>query len=231
MKYRDDEFDERSFIQQHKVGIVIVTLLAATGIGYAVKAKGDGKAHHKAPDASLVTVNLPPPPPPPPPPPAPPEPKMEQPEEQDMIAQEPVAEDEAPPEPEATEAPSTGIVGDGPPDGFGLKAGSGSRFGSGGGGGRRGSRWGWYAGQVQTTIADALRQNPKTRVAAMTVEAKIWTDRGGRVTRAQLARTTGDPGLDEAIRSDVLVGLQLREPPPADMPMPIHLRLSARRTN
>jgi periplasmic protein TonB len=37
--------------------------------------------------------------------------------------------------------------------------------------------------------------------------------------------------MDEAIKTEVLTGLQLQQPPPPDMPMPMLLRLTARRPN
>ena len=43
-----------------------------------------------------------------------------------------------------------------------------------------------------------------------------------------MAGSTGDPSLDSAIRDEVLNGLQL-QPPPLGMPIPITLRLAARR--
>ena len=48
----------------------------------------------------------------------------------------------------------------------------------------------------------------------------------GRVTRAVIEKTTGDSKLDEAVRA-TLTNLQLQEPPPAGMPMPIVLHLKA----
>jgi len=98
------------------------------------------------------------------------------------------------------------------------------------GGGNR-SRWGWYAGQVQKTVAEALRQNPRLRKAAMSAQVRVWADSNGRVTRVTLAKSTGDPALDEAITSEALRGLQLAEAPPRGMPMPINLKLTARRPN
>src|SRR5260370_38727827 len=55
---------------------------------------------------------------------------------------------------------------------------------------------------------------------------RIWVDNTARVTRAQLVGATGNPSLDSAITDKVLTGLQLKEPPPSDMPMPIVLRLT-----
>lgn len=158
------------------------------------------------------------------------QPKMEEPEEK---PDEPPPKAEEPPQ-----APiGTGIVGNGPGDGFGLGYGSGmsgggnGMIGGSGTGGRRGSRWGWYAGQVQNAIADALRRDRRTRSASLSVHAKIWADSSGRITRAQLASSTGDSALDGAIRNEILTGVQLQEAPPQDMPMPINLRLTARKPN
>lgn len=143
---------------------------------------------------------------------------------------------EEPPE----EAPSTDpvpdvgtdLTGPGGPDGFniGRSKGGAGRGGLGIGGAAR-SRWGYYAGQVQKTIAEALRQNPKLRKAALSAQVKIWADSNGRITRATLAKSTGDAALDQAITGDALRGLQLSEPPPQGMPMPINLKLTARRPN
>ena len=100
-----------------------------------------------------------------------------------------------------------------------------------GGGGRGGSKWGWYAGQVQNRLADALRNNPLTKRAGFTNTIKVWSDNTGRITRVKLTSSTGDSKLDNAIESEVFNGLVLTEPPPDDMPMPINLRLTARKSN
>ena len=152
-----------------------------------------------------------------------------------MVEQTPINEPEAKPEPKAEAPPDLGtnIKGDGPSDGFGLNGSNGSgRLGGQANGRGSGSRWGWYAGQVQTRIADALRNNRKTRTASISsLQIRIWPDNTGRVTRAQLVASTGDASVDEAIKSEVLNGLQLQEPPPVGMPTPIVLRMSARRPN
>lgn len=152
-----------------------------------------------------------------------------------MVEQEPVPEDEPKPdEPkpadDAPPDPGTGIKGDGPPDGFGLSGkgsgGSGNR-GLGGSGGAR-SRWGWYAAKVQSSIGEVLRRDPKLREAVLDRKVRIWPDSTGRITRAKLESSTGDPALDAAI-TRALTGVQLTEAPPADMPTPILLRIAARR--
>jgi outer membrane biosynthesis protein TonB len=138
-----------------------------------------------------------------------------------------IKEDQAKAEPPKDEPPlGTGIKGDGP-DSYGLsdKAGNGRIGGNSG----NGSKWGWYASQVQSRIQEAMQRNRKTRSASLSVSVRVWPDSTGRIARAQLAGSTGDSGLDAAIRDEILTGLQLQEPPPAGMPAPITLRLAARR--
>jgi outer membrane biosynthesis protein TonB len=180
----------------------------------------------------IISITLPPPPPPPPVTPPPPKNEPPPPKEEEMIAQEPVPDDEPPPDDSPPESPpsedlSTGIVGNGPS--MGLSGGGGN--GTIGGTGRRGggSKFGWYAAKVQSTITAALRRHPSTRSATMNLQVRIWPDANGRITRAQLVGTSGNAAVDEAIRSNILTGLILPQPPPADMPTPIVLRINARK--
>jgi TonB family protein len=152
-----------------------------------------------------------------------------------MIEQEPVASDELPPDdsPQGTDEPTadlgTGLIGDGP-NSFGLTAGGGARRGSRQIGARAGaSRWGWYAARVQNTVSSTLASHPTTRNATLSIQVRIWADRNGRVVRAQLVNSSGDRSLDEVIRNQILNGMMLPDPPPDDMPMPINLRISARK--
>ena len=150
------------------------------------------------------------------------------------MIKETAAVEETPPEdaPSAEPAPDIGtdLTGPGGPDGFNIGR---SKPGAGGGGAGLGgaprSRWGWYAGQVQKTIADAMRRNPKLRQAALSAQVRVWADANGRITRVTLVRSTGNPDLDDTITSEALRGVQLAEGPPQGMPMPINLKLTARR--
>lgn len=232
----ENEEDDSTFLEKHggKVVFGILALVAGAGTLWWVNREPD-KPKPKPVAMVNITPIMPPPPPPPPPPPKPEEPQPEpemQPEEQAFEPE--VAQEEAPPEPQdaAPEPIGTGVTGDGPPDGFGLSnrgggGGMGGRIGGIGGGG---SKYGGYAAKVQSAVTNAMRQNSTTRSAVMSVEVKIWADNLGRVTRAQLGRSTGNPDLDRALREEVLGNLRLPEPPPADMPMPINLRLTARKS-
>ena len=227
MNAADDDLDPPpGFFQRHGFllgvgGIVLVLAFVFASQIFSPHRKPLTRAQQ----VSLVRLLPAPPPPPPPPPP----PKLEEPK---MIEQQPVDDQEAKPDDKPKDAPvslGTNIKGDGGSDAFGLPGGGGGGIFNGGGSGRRSGRWGWYAGEVQTAIAGALRKNAQTRTANFRVEVRVWSDSVGRIVRARLGGTTGDARLDETIRSQVLLGLQLQDPPPPGMPMPIVMRLTARR--
>ena len=148
-----------------------------------------------------------------------------------MVEQPPVPKPEEKPKdepktPDKPPGPPTPVAS-GPPSDFGI-GGPGGGNGVGGGGG---SRWGWYADEVQERIAEALRQNDKTKEAKLRVKVRIWADNTGRITRAALAGSSGDPSLDAALKNQVLTGLNLPEAPPSDMPMPIVMLINEQRPN
>jgi len=224
--------DARSFLR-YGAALVIIAGLFGVAIFFFL-----GKDNLPPPRQvrELTMVNIVPPPPPPPPLPPPEQKMIEQPKmaeqefkeekQVDKPRDEPVkeAKNEEPPGPLSLDAKPVG-----PGDLFNLggKPG-GSPYGGGGGGG---SRWGWYASMVQTQIEAALRANSKTRNASILVQIRVWADSTGRVSRIQLASSTGDAELDAAIRNDVFGSMTLREPPPKDMPMPIVTRVTERRPN
>ena len=219
-----EEPDERSFLRKFWIHITVGAVVLGGVVAFAVAMTSANKtAPRRAPE--LTMVNLVPPPPPvstPPPPPPVEQQKVEK--EEEMIPEEaPVDEPpEAPNEPPI----GTDIKGDGKNDGFGLKGPGGTRLGNTGG---TGSKYGAYASRVQAKIADALRSNNRTRSASLSVQVRVWPDSSGRITRAQLAGSSGDPSVDSAIQNEILNGLQLPGPPPEGMPLPIQLRLTARR--
>jgi hypothetical protein len=215
----DDEEDNRSFVQRYRgaIGVIAVAVIAVVFAIRMIARSGPSPRR----ESSLVLISVPTPPPPPPVQTAPPEPKMD--EQTFQPEDKPVEE---PPKPPDQPPIGTNIKGDGTANSFGLGNSGGNGFGSRAG---SASRFGWYAGQVQSKISEALRNNRKTHTAEMSIRARIWPDATGRITRAQLAGSTGDPSLDSVIQNEVLSGLQLREPPPAGMPLPIVLQLTARR--
>jgi outer membrane biosynthesis protein TonB len=231
----DDAFDmgeEEKPRSKWPLMILGVGMVAGGYAFYSSMSSAGDSGRRDAPPAP-IRIQLPPPPPPPTPPPPPP--PQAPPPEQKMIEQVPVEAEESKPEPApAEEAPAIGtnVSGNGPADGFGLgRAGAEGRGGGRIGGGSRGpaSKWGWYAGKVQSRIGQALKNHPRVRSAEMDLTVRVWSDGGGRISRVQLVGSTGDTGLDGALRDEVLTGLQLQDAPPEGMPMPITMRLRARK--
>jgi len=216
--YDQPEPPPQNFFKRFRIAIIVTSILIAGIVVIAKLASRGASSKHD----TLTLVSIAPPPPPPPPVMTPPPPP---PEEQKI--QEPMIKEEQPKEAPPKEEPplGTGIKGPGG-DNYGLGSGTGNGLIGGGG---DGSKWGWYASQVQARIQQALQQNRKTRTASMNLNVRVWADPNGRISRAQLASSTGDPSLDNALRDEVLTGLQLPEPPPAGMPAPITLHVTARR--
>lgn len=221
----DDDEEPTSF-QRYKLWIALgILVVGGGGFAFWKLSSGGGSA---APRQEHITmVSLPPPPPPKPIPTPPPQPPPEQKvEEKQSIDPDPKPADK--PEPPKDEPPpsmGSNIKGDGK-DGFGLSgSGNGGRVGFGGNGNGNGSAYRRYAAQMQARIAEALRQDKRTRTAAFDLRVSIWVDESGRVTRVEPAG-----GGDGSIVAGV-VGVRLTEPPPRGMKMPVTAHLSARRPN
>ena len=88
--------------------------------------------------------------------------------------------------------------------------------------------WAPYSKQAAAGIADAMRRHSRLKHSTLSIEARVWIDSTGRITRAE-TQATGDAALDAALRNEVLSGLQLSGPPPEGMRMPLNLKLNARR--
>lgn len=183
-------------------------------------------ADRGAPKRLVVSVNLVPLPPPPlpPPEPKPPEPEMEEP---------PLPE---PAPPEAIEEPPVGeLLGldtDQTGDGglFDLVPNRGGRSitdGDAPSGDPR-ARFAWFTGQVQSHLKMNLRRRPELRETDYQVVLRVWFGRDGRVERYELAGSSGNPEIDRNLRLSLDALPPLSQPPPADMPQPVTLRISNR---
>jgi len=174
---------------------------------------------------TVTRITLPPPPVIKPPPPKPPEPEkvVETPKIQEpkLADKKP---DKAPPKPRAPPAaPLTAEAGAGAnPYGLAVGNGSGNVIGGGGEGDAK-LAYLSYGRTVSADVQAALRRDDRLRFAKFTLELRIWLDAAGKVVRVQLASSSGDPGVDDAV-THTLGALAMPEPPPKDMPQPIRLR-------
>jgi protein TonB len=89
-------------------------------------------------------------------------------------------------------------------------------------------QFGPYAGRVARFLEDALAAHDELRRGNYTAVVRLWVTPDGGIRRLELARSTGDLERDPRIRAAFGEIGRLREPPPADMPQPMRLRLTSR---
>jgi periplasmic protein TonB len=167
----------------------------------------------------ITQVMLPPPPPPPPPP-----PKPEPPKEQKLVETKPF--EALKPQPQKAPQPDSALTAPAGPgaNNFGLQAGDGSGTQIGGKGGG-GSPFAGYAFVVQQMVQQTLQRDEDTRKGHYSAVVALWIAADGTIARSQIITSAGKPELDAAI-THALQGASL-QPPPADMPQPINLRIGA----
>ena len=239
-----DEENEPPFIIRHRFKLIAGLVLLAVG-GAVIMSSRETAPIHRAQKVERIVAIRPPKPLPPPPPPRQkePEPAVQNPQDDQMVMQEPVETDEQPqPEDQAKpdtpdqapgpeiEAMGTNIKGDGSSNSWGLSGSGGGGIiggsGSGGSGGSGGTRWGWYAARIQRRIEKALQTNESTKSVKLTINVRLWVDETGRISHAKLSDSSGDMELDRALEKEILTGLVLTDPPPGDMPQPILIRIT-----
>ncbi|MFC5741282.1 energy transducer TonB family protein [Dyella tabacisoli] len=178
--------------------------------------------------APRIATITPLPPPPPPPKEKPPEPKKLEEVKQDVPKpNEPVKPLEAP-----KQAPDLAkqVTINGPAqagnDSFNIGAGAGGGMvGAGGGNGVGGASYEQYLGYA---LQQAIQRDERTRRLVFEVRASIWLGADGGITRVELLESSGSESTDQALRQ-VLLGLHIDTPPPANFSMPVRTAIRGRR--
>lgn len=241
----------RRWIRANGLGLGALGAFVALGwLGLRLVSRSHGAAPpRRAPQFTIVNVQTvqPPKPPPPQPPEVKPQiqPKIEEPQTRVHLKPSDFTPPDASrpaPSPSGAGRLSLAAEGEGPGDAFDLAGNPGGRgiltgggLGDGSGDGSEGlgsgggfaAKYGWYYAQMASELEEAFRRQKGLTQASARVELRVWADPSGRIQRVQLVKSTGDPSLDGVIQS--VVGLRLRNPPPADIPMPMIARLTARR--
>lgn len=206
------------------VSVLVLTLVAALTV-WLINAYGSGAEVKKKKVIQEIALVKPPPPPPPP---KVPPPKVEE-VKQKIDVPKP---DEAPAKAEQAPPPGPDLAvdaaGTGAGDGFGLvgKKGGADLIGGGGGGG---SRFGWYGAMLKERIQEAILKDKKLREAGVYQRVvSIWIDASGAVSRVEVQGAGESADMNSAIKAALTALAPLTEPPPADMPQPIRVRVSAR---
>jgi TonB family protein len=197
-------------------------IIVAGGLAFILTHSSRPQPAPPPPPVQVVIIQPPKPPPPPPPL---PQPKTITPPKMTTPVMKPVTPTQQPPKAPTTSHMSTAIHGS-TPDAFNLAAsGNGLGFGN-GEDGAGGSALSYFEGVVSAQIRTALQNNPVTRKASAGLEVRLWVDASGMVTQVQLAKSSGDPNVDNAITNQVLLNMHLNQPPPAGTPMPIDMSLT-----
>lgn len=208
-----------------RMALVLVGLLVLAAIGYALKGLMAGGEPQKKTITKISLKDLPPPPPPPPP--------KEQPKEQPKDAPKEIKEQ---PQPKPVEAPPAeqlkmeGAAGDGPSP---FAAGAVNNEYKGGEvktiGKPNGSQFAWYAGIVKSQIEDALAKDKKLTEGQYKLQVSVWLKPDGRVDKVEWVKSNAGDDIEALIKAALTDMPAMREPPPADMPQPIRLRITARK--
>lgn len=193
----------------------MVTMIG-TGAFALLRSFLHGPAPHPQQVVQQIQLIRPPPPPPnqPPPPPPPPQEKVH-------IATPQKAPDPTPNHPPPSQQLGLDAKGGAGSDAFGLAARPGGQDITGEGG----SAFSWYAGLLKDQILTQLGAQAEARAASYTVVVSVWVSDDGIVQRVEIAKTSGDPERDRSIESALARLGRLSQPPPADMPEPITLRI------
>ncbi len=203
--------------------------LSLLGVGLWLLSRNIAGVNLNDPPASQV--NLLPPPPPAPPPPPPPKEKPPEPDKA-IVPPKPEAQPKAADQPKQLTIAGPAQAGG---DSFGIKAGSGggstiiggSPTGKKGGGGFADGELGplRHLGDQHRVIEANNRVNH--RVFAAVVD--VWVDASGRLTKATIRKSSGDPKLDHDLVASVEDIGSVGEPPPASFRFPQRVAIQGKR--
>ncbi|MCZ4303305.1 TonB family protein [Zoogloeaceae bacterium G21618-S1] len=207
-----------------QIGLAVVVAALIGVVVWLVQGLGSS-ATAPARQVTKITIlpDTPPPPPPPPPKEQPkPEPK-DVPKQAKLDTPKPV---DTPKPQDAAPIKMEGEAGDGPSP---FAAGpvtqeyTGGEIGTG-----NGMQFAFYTNLLQRRIQSALQQAAALKGADFRVVVHVWLDADGRLTRSELADSTGDGALDAALRAAMVEVPAVGEAPPSGMPQPVRIRVTNR---
>ena len=177
-----------------------------------------------------IVPNTPPPPPPPPKEERPPEPPKESPKE--VKIEQPKQEQQ----PQPQQAEQLKMEGQGSDTGLaGLAAGAvkqeyaGQKIGGDGSvGGSNRMQFSVFTSSLQRHLQEQLARNRKLRDADYRMVVKVWLDRGGRIERVEVAKSSGSEEMDASIRTALADISAMHQAPPDDLPQPVRVRIANR---
>lgn len=198
-------------------------VLLLAGLGYALWSLSTmtvGRERKAEPTTQALLLPPPPPPPPPPPQEKPPEPvEIAKPVPTEMPEPTPAKAEEAPAA-VSIDAAATGAgdaygLAGGGPGGMGAPGSTGT--GTGPAGGAVVDKF--YRQGLSRELESRIQRDPRLRRQLFKAELNLWIDGRGRVSRAELVGTTGDPERDRQLVA-ILRQIDDLDPPPASITFP-----------
>lgn len=229
----EEEFDQSpARVWLKRAGAALLMLLAIAGAWLALKALIKPTSAPSRQIAKITIVpNTPPPPPPPPKEEKRPEPPKESPKE--IKIEQPRQEQQ----PQPQQAEQLKMEGQGSDSGLaGLAAGtvsqeySGQKIGGDGGslGGSNRMQFSVFANVLQRHLQEQLAKNRRLRDVDYRLVVKVWLSPGGSIERVEIANSSGNADMDDAIRTALADVSALRQTPPEDLPQPVRVRIANR---
>jgi periplasmic protein TonB len=227
--FEEDERDLNRKKWFKRIGLVVGLFVGLGLIAVVIKGLMESGGGHKKPSVAQIQLLKPPPPPPPKPEEKPPEPPVKK--EEVKLPEPEKAPEPQPAQAEPPPGPNLGVDanGTGSGDSFGLVGKPGGRdittIGGGGGGG---NPYAAYHQLLQKQIQQALARNSKLRGAQFKAIVKLWLSPDGHVKNFELVGSSGEAATDDLIKTALSEVSALGEPPPAEMPQPVRLRVTSR---
>ncbi len=205
--------NQQMLMKRALIVLLLLSLLAMVFYGLSHLLKGSSQPKHQ-----VTTIKLIPDTPPPPPPPPPKEQPKEQPREEQKVQE--VKPIETPPM-EALKM--EGAAGDGASP---FQAGKVTNNYI---GGDNGSKYAWYAGVIKSEIQLALEKNPLLKNGQYKAIVSVWLKSNGEIEKVSLLDSDASPEIEQAVKLTLESLHAIRQAPPADMPQPVKLRITAKK--
>ncbi|MEX1826961.1 energy transducer TonB [Luteibacter sp. CQ10] len=206
------------------IGVAVLVAIAALVWNLATHRVG---VRREAPRVATIT---PLPPPPPPPKEKPPEPKKS--EEPKPVDEKPMDQPQKPvdaPKPTNDVARQVTMNADAQAGGDAFNIGAGSGGGMVGSGGGTGTGTGSYGQYLGYAIQQALQRDDRTSHLVFDVHADIWLDTDGKLSRAELTESSGNPRTDEAVLDVLRAMPRIDVTPPPSLGFPVRVSIRGKR--
>ncbi|UPG92953.1 energy transducer TonB family protein [Luteibacter aegosomatissinici] len=207
------------------VGAVVFLGLVALIWHFAASTVG---VRREAPRVATIT---PLPSPPPPPKEKPPEPTKTE-EKIKPVEEKPLDQPQKPvdapkPSNDVAKAVTMNTDAQAGSDSFNIGAGTGGGMvGSGGGNGTGTGSYDQYLGYA---IQQAIQRNDKVNRLSFDVHADVWLDADGRLVRAELSQSSGNPQTDEALIEALRAMPRIDVAPPSSLHFPLRVSIRGKR--